>query len=163
MGLLKRIIKAFESPTDTFHCYHCGKKYPGRHCHQCTDKNPKGTYYDKHGYPCKPTIRIPTPMISPGRSCKIAFTTNFNYYVKVKVTEYGEQILRSQREEINLELIEGGGSPFGPYELKVDDDGYTTFQIWDLMKRFGNHFELGKPEPIKGDMIFLDAQLFEKG
>ncbi|WP_169744517.1 hypothetical protein [Paenibacillus stellifer] len=42
--------------------------------------------------------------------------------------------------------------------LRVDKEGYTSFQIWDLMQRLGPFMGLGKREPFKGDMIFLDGR-----
>lgn len=54
------------SPRDMFHCGHCNKKTPGQWCLRCTDKLPKGTYWDKDGYPCKPTARKPPVAYAQG-------------------------------------------------------------------------------------------------
>ncbi|MDT9719140.1 hypothetical protein QVE09_09520 [Paenibacillus sp. ClWae2A] len=90
------------------------------------------------------------------------FKTNFNDQVKVKLTSYGKQLLKDQREELNRYILSRGGKGVGPYVEKVDSDGYTRFQIWDLMQRLGPYMTIGNPEPIEGDMIFIDGEPIEK-
>ncbi|WP_458715921.1 hypothetical protein [Paenibacillus lautus] len=82
---------------------------------------------------------------------------NFNEEVKVKLTEHGVSILKEERARLNDCIALRGGTGFGVYEPKVDEDGYTSFQIWDLMQRLGPHMGLGKLEPFEGRMIFPTA------
>lgn len=86
------------------------------------------------------------------------FEVNFNEEVKVKLTEHGISILRAERERLNERIALSGGTGFGDYEPKVDDEGYTSFQIWDLMQRLGPHIGVGKPEPFEGRMLFPTAK-----
>ncbi|ASA22100.1 hypothetical protein [Paenibacillus donghaensis] len=86
------------------------------------------------------------------------FRMNFNQSVKVKLTEFGEQILRNRHEKLNLHYLERGVKDIGPYVSRADTKGYTSFQIWGLMNKFGPHIALGKPEPFKGEMIFRDGE-----
>ncbi|WP_438498029.1 hypothetical protein [Paenibacillus sp. IHBB 3054] len=86
------------------------------------------------------------------------FRMNFNDGVKVKLTEYGEQILRNRHEELNLHYLERGVKDIGPYVSRADPEGYTSFQIWGLMQEFGPHMSIAKPEPFKGEMIFFDGE-----
>ncbi|MEK5417356.1 hypothetical protein [Paenibacillus sp. FSL L8-0708] len=65
------------------------------------------------------------------------FRMNFNQSVKVKLTDFGEQILRNRHEEWNLHYLERGGKDNGPYVSKADSEGYTSFQIWELIQKFG--------------------------
>ncbi|WP_342479531.1 hypothetical protein [Paenibacillus sp. FSL F4-0097] len=83
---------------------------------------------------------------------------NFNQSVKVQLTDFGEQILRSRHEEWNLHYLERGAKDIGPYVSKVDSEGYTRFQIWEFMQKFGPHMSIAKPEPFKGEMIFLNGE-----
>ncbi|AWV35164.1 hypothetical protein CD191_22405 [Paenibacillus odorifer] len=43
---------------DAFDCFHCKNRSKGKWCNQCNIQPIKGTYWDKHGYACKPTARI---------------------------------------------------------------------------------------------------------
>jgi hypothetical protein len=88
---------------------------------------------------------------------KVDFKVNFNEYVKVKVTPYGEEILKKERASLNLEIIKRGGQGLGEYKLKKDEDGYTRFQLWDLMNRFGLYMNLGAEPPFESEMIFINA------
>lgn len=90
------------------------------------------------------------------------FRMNFNQYVKVQLTEYGDQILRDQHEELNLHILKRGGEGIGPYVSRADPEGFTRFQIWDLMWRLGAYIRPFKTEPFKGEMIFLDGEATEQ-
>jgi hypothetical protein len=87
------------------------------------------------------------------------FEVNFNEEVKVKLTEHGISILKAERDRLNERIALSGGTGFGEYELKVDEDGYTSFQIWDLMQRLGPQIGIGKPEPFEGQMLFPTAKI----
>lgn len=63
------------------------------------------------------------------------FEVNFNEEVKVKLTEHGLSILKLERDLLNERIQHNGGKGFGEYEPRVDKDGYTSFQLWDLMNR----------------------------
>ncbi|OMD85603.1 hypothetical protein BSK49_18990 [Paenibacillus odorifer] len=43
---------------DTFKCHYCSNISPGKWCLHCDIHPARGTYYDEHGHPCKPTARI---------------------------------------------------------------------------------------------------------
>lgn len=87
------------------------------------------------------------------------FRVNFNDGVKVKLTEYGEQILKNRHEELNLHYLKRGVKDIGPYVSRADSEGYTSFQIWELMQKFGPYMSIAKPEPFKGEMIFLNGEV----
>lgn len=87
------------------------------------------------------------------------FRVNFNDQVKVKLTDHGVSLLKREREELNQRIKERGGKAFDEYEPKTDEQGYTTFQIWDLMERIGPHMGLLSKPPIEGTMIFPSGEL----
>ena len=71
--------------------------------------------------------------------------TNVNYWVKVKVSEYGIKCLKDDHERLQL-----------PYDFKtpkVDGEGFSKFQLWDLMMRFGPYILLGGRIPFETDII----------
>ena len=87
---------------------------------------------------------------------------NFNDAVKVRLTGCGEEILKDQHDELNKHILNRGGKGIGPYVSRVDPEGWTTFQIWDLMQRLGPHMSIAKSEPFKGEMIFLNGDPIEQ-
>jgi len=58
---------------------------------------------------------------------------NINEYVKVRLTEVGRESLRKQ----HTELFRGYPSPMEYREPEVDAEGFTKFQLWDLMNKLG--------------------------
>ena len=90
------------------------------------------------------------------------FMTNFNEKVKVKLTNYGVQILEERRQKLNEFIKTKNGKGLGDYKLKVDDEGYTSFQIWELMNTFGDAMQLGTVEPFHGDMLFMNGKVIEQ-
>lgn len=56
--------------------------------------------------------------------------TNLNLYIKVKLNKYGKQIHHDYWRDICRDANV-------PYELEVDEEGYTSFQIHDFMHIFG--------------------------
>lgn len=65
---------------------------------------------------------------------------NINNWVKVKLTEEGLDLL----EQSHYDLYESIGKP--PREWVkpvVDENGYSKFQMWDLMNKFGKYTTLG--------------------
>lgn len=68
---------------------------------------------------------------------------NVNDIVKVKLTDFGKDIYYHQFDEFNriygYELIK-------PKFPEVDNEGYAKFQLWELMKLYGEYFIMGKSE-----------------
>ena len=77
---------------------------------------------------------------------------NLNYEVEVKLNEKGKEIYSSYLKKVSSD-------PESVSYGKTSFDGYTTFQLWDLMKLFGDYMGLGK-EPVfeKNEIIFKEEQ-----
>lgn len=70
---------------------------------------------------------------------------NINHYVKVKLTERGHEILRATHAE-NCRLVRHDY----PYrEPKTDAEGWSEWQMHDLMHIFGPHLFMGPPPPFE--------------
>lgn len=82
---------------------------------------------------------------------------NFNDTIKVKLTEVGVSILKQQHDELNGYIQERGGKGLGPYEVKVDEEGYSSFQFWSLIETFGEHVGVTKEQPFQADIILCSA------
>ncbi len=80
---------------------------------------------------------------------------NLNDHIKVKLTEKGIAELRRQHEEHRKTFPSLGEFK----EPEVDEDGYSTFQIWPLMNELGHMFENGFDPPMKpGVLIEVDRR-----
>jgi hypothetical protein len=80
---------------------------------------------------------------------------NINHQVKVKVTDYGYE---AWLEHENRFVMYSSTYPITTIEelkAKVDTDGYTTFQMWDMMAIFGPKMSMGFKIPIDTNVILL--------
>lgn len=66
---------------------------------------------------------------------------NFNDFVKVRLTDYGRDVLA-------MKMNSRTSTP------ETDADGYTKFQLWELMNVFGEHLCNGRPVPFNPNIIF---------
>lgn len=75
---------------------------------------------------------------------------NVNDYVWVKLTPAGLEILRQETNQLRRSfprLLE-----FTP--PSVDENGYTQYQLWALMKDFGEYMLWGGTSPFETNMFF---------
>ncbi|MEH7503275.1 hypothetical protein V7152_14900 [Neobacillus drentensis] len=87
---------------------------------------------------------------------KMNYKVNFNEPVKVQLTEAGIYILKQRHEELKRKI---GRPNLEPVDIKIDDEGYSSFQLWSLMNVFGNHMSLGCVPPFKSDIIICNGEL----
>lgn len=66
---------------------------------------------------------------------------NINDYVWVKLTPYGKDALRKKHEELFSKTY-----PYVP--PKEDSDGWSRWQMWDLMSQLGSTIWHGGKEPF---------------
>lgn len=81
------------------------------------------------------------------------FLANVNTQVKVKLTEDGVNILKRKRKELNEMITARGGKGLGDFELRTDCEGYSEFQMWDLMNIFGESMSLAHAIPFDTEII----------
>ena len=90
------------------------------------------------------------------------FKTTANHNVKIKLTEFGIELLVSYHNALSQSIIERGGNGLGEFELELDEDGYYRTQIWCLMNRFSHLTFPGSKEAFDvNDMIF-EGQVVEE-
>jgi hypothetical protein len=70
---------------------------------------------------------------------------NVNDGVRIKLNDIGREILRQQ----NIEFVERSSGKFWPSMPKEDADGWSEWQLWDVMHRFGDHMRLGMVVPFE--------------
>ena len=86
------------------------------------------------------------------------FKVNLNQVVKVKLTEYGVSVLKEQHDELNAWIKLRGGKSLGEFELRLDEDGYYSTQIWMLMSKFGHAMRMGNENPFNLEVIIKGGE-----
>ena len=86
------------------------------------------------------------------------FIFNLNQTVKVKLTELGINILRNRHLKLNQMIKESGGIGFDDFHVTIDEDGYTPFQLWNLIDIFKSQIAIGKEPVFDSNILFLDGQ-----
>lgn len=86
---------------------------------------------------------------------KYAIPINLNEKVKVKLTKLGKEVYQKQYDDMNEILVGMGARPLEPTDLASDKEGYVEFQLWDLMKIFGEFMYLGAPPMFKSNLIYM--------
>lgn len=71
---------------------------------------------------------------------------NLNKTVYVKLNSVGRDIYKNYIQDLNSNLST---------EPKVNENGYTKFQLWDLIHIFGEYIGLGLPTPFDKNCIYL--------
>lgn len=66
---------------------------------------------------------------------------NINEHVKVKLTKEGIAELKRQHDELYSHFPKVERHKF--IHPSVDSEGYTTFQMWDLMSQLGHMMQFG--------------------
>ena len=70
---------------------------------------------------------------------------NINDTVMVRLTEYGKAKHRESHEKFYKQL----GMNVEYTAPKEDEDGWSKWQLWDLMSEFGQHISLGGRVPFE--------------
>lgn len=80
---------------------------------------------------------------------------NINDTVKVKLTDYGKTIYYHRYDKLNESY---GKTMIQPSYPKVDKDGYTRFQLWDLMKLYGT--SLSMDGTVENNTLPFETEIF---
>lgn len=83
---------------------------------------------------------------------------NLNDNIKVKLTEHGKDIYYHQYDRTNKLLGREVCKPSYPI---IDEDGYTTFQLWCFMELYGVHMGMTLPNVIEPLDIVFDEPTIE--
>jgi hypothetical protein len=87
---------------------------------------------------------ISRPLPTPDAPAPTPMQFNINDSVKVRLTDYGRDILR-QKQDVRHSLTH------------MDSEGYTKFQLWELMNRFGSHIYNGAiRQCFHANIVLLD-------
>lgn len=89
---------------------------------------------------------------------KSNFKVSVNEMVKVKLTDFGVDVLRQRHNELVEFIRERTGNDIGPLTLKLDDEGYYKTQLWHLMWEFGEYIKPGHKAPFELDIIMTNGE-----
>lgn len=78
---------------------------------------------------------------------------NLNNHIKVKLTAEGKEIYRRQFDEVNPKYWPSTTEP------EVDEDGYTSMQLWVFMNLYGSHLSPGLPQIVER----MEIEILENG
>ena len=85
---------------------------------------------------------------------------NANNIVKVKLTEYGLKILEKSHYEMLKRMTPESAKLVGPFQApKVDENGYSEFQLWQLMYYFGPYMYNFSNQPFETDILIDELKL----
>ncbi len=82
---------------------------------------------------------------------------NINSTVKVKLTEYGKQMLEKDWNEFWDSIGRLEQFPYTP--STTDENGYTEFQFWMLMQDLGKYYSLGGKNPFETEILINENDL----
>lgn len=74
---------------------------------------------------------------------------NINDYVKVKLTGHGVDCLKKNYDD----LVSQGMYAYGYTAPKVDENGYSKFQMWSLMQDLGPYIQMSAKPVFSGLMM----------
>jgi len=89
--------------------------------------------------------------VKVGRAVNVK--VNINDYVKIKLNETGEEILREYGAKRREQLIKLGVEPTVQAEAVKDAEGYTLMQLWDVMHIFGDKLRTATRVPFDINII----------
>lgn len=91
------------------------------------------------------------------RPISLGMRLDINVFIKIKLTPVGIRILQQQHEQLR---ILHKGRDIGPFKLPLDNNGYYTTQLWELMRDFGPHLRQGLTFPFDPEIIIDNAYLY---
>ena len=77
---------------------------------------------------------------------------NLNDSVKVKLSKSGIAELKRQHDSLRAHYPK----TFFEFKLSVDDEGYTKFQLHNLMQTLGHLCKIGFDTPFDTEIIFVN-------
>lgn len=84
---------------------------------------------------------------------------NLNHNIRVRLTDLGYQRLADASKYLASQVPDLDILDVEYFKGQADKDGYTTFQMWEFMKQFGEVTGLCKPEYYHLDILISHKDL----
>lgn len=97
-------------------------------------------------------------LVKQQRGETMDFKVNANQIVKVKLTNFGIQILHERHQELQEEIKSLNGKGLDPFVLITDEEGYYVTQLWMLMNIFGHVMTMAHEIPFSLDIIITNRE-----
>lgn len=81
---------------------------------------------------------------------------NVNDYVKVKLNEKGINIYLERNQHLRDMMSKYYNHEYVVKPPKIDEEGFTKFQMWDLMQLYGPYLGLGMDLPFETEILLED-------
>ena len=89
-------------------------------------------------------------------------TFNINEIVKVKLTQKGKLIYSEHQIEIQKRFNRDKIKIDLPLNAKIDNEGFSSFQLWRFMEIFGSHIYCGAEPIIEECILYLPEELLHE-
>lgn len=87
---------------------------------------------------------------------------NWNSPIKVKLTELGKEIYRSQYDDLNKMRAAKGYSLFDRPEPEEDENGFVHILLWKFMQLYGDNIGMGYPNVVQNLSFYIDEGELEE-
>lgn len=79
---------------------------------------------------------------------------NLNQTAKIRLTEFGEEILKNKHYEFQ-KLMKRNNPDYEikPFKLMLDEEGYYKNQLWCIIRDFGNYINIAMEQPFLTTII----------
>ena len=86
---------------------------------------------------------------------------SLNSYIYVQLTEKGFQYLEDRSKELSLKVKNYTPLTVEFYKSLVNDEGYSKFQAWDFIQKFGSVTGLAKPHLYNNNILIQECDLYD--
>ena len=86
---------------------------------------------------------------------------NMNSIIKVKLTPCGADIFYHQFDELNKKVLNSGGRPIHPRMPKIDNEGFSKFQLHHFINLYGDYMTVGQKNVVEDISIYIDEEDLE--
>ena len=88
---------------------------------------------------------------------------NLNDKIRVKLTPKGAEIFYHRYDDLHKRLMrnENVTSPLNPKMPQIGKDGFTSFQLWDLINLYGQHINIASENVFSAISLYFDDDVVE--
>lgn len=94
----------------------------------------------------------PEQLLAAASNVPASVLFNVNHCVRVRLKPSGRVILEHCLDDINAFVVERGCAPIPPRTIDEDAEGWSEWQLWDLMHVFGPHMQMGAEVPFETEI-----------
>lgn len=87
---------------------------------------------------------------------------NLNSTIKFRLNDYGKDIYYHRYDDLIEFMKAKGCAPLERCFPQVDENGFTSFQLWEFMAIYGKHSGMGCPDFWKELNFYIDEKDLEE-